>query len=199
MVSSRPKDPNFDPGKIRVARDDEGIYIQIDGVRSRVARVARAFPRTKPNHFVSFLDEMGHEMGVVEDPSKLDTGSRTLLEAELKEIYFIPEILEVRSVTTQGISHHLEVLTDDGEDNFTVENLDALDGTHPPGILIRSGSGKRYSIEDYWELSGDSRELMAHMVPRRVLQARYGHSSMGGGRGRGGRGGGSSGGMMRFG
>ncbi len=207
MVSmeARRSDPNFAPDKIRIARDSEGIFIQVNGTKSRVARVACAFPRTDPDHYVSFLDEMGHELGVIEDPSRLDAESRTFLKAVLKEIYFVPTISEVQSVTTQGIAHRFGVATDDGDREFTVENLDALDGSHPPGILIRGADGKRYQIDDYWELDGDSRERMSHMVPRRVLQARYGRSMMGGssrGRGRGsGRGGSSSssGGMMRFG
>ena len=69
MVFTRPENPNFDPETIRIERDSEGIYIQTDGTNSRVARVARAFPRTDPNRFVSFMDDMGHEMGVVEDLS----------------------------------------------------------------------------------------------------------------------------------
>ena len=180
-----------------MGRDDEGLYIRVDGIKSVVARISRAFPRTDPGHFISFLDEMGHEMGIVEDPSGLDGESKELLETELKEIYFVPTISEVQSITTSGISHHFKVLTDDGEYEFEVANLDALDGSHPPEILIRSQTGKRYRIEDYWELSSESRELTANLVPRKVLQARYGRGSSSGGSGRG-RGGRSSGGMMRF-
>ncbi len=64
---------------------------------------------------MAFLDETGHEMGMVEDLSGLDADSRSLLQAELKDIYFVPTILEVRDVNAQGISHRFKVLTDDGE------------------------------------------------------------------------------------
>ena len=119
---------------------------------------------------MAFLDEMGHEMGMVEDLSGLDADSRSLLQAELKDIYFVPTILEVRDVNAQGISHRFKVLTDDGEATFTVDNLDALDGSHPPGILIRCSLGKRYSIDDYWDLNTDSRERMATSSPGRYCR-----------------------------
>ena len=183
----------LDPAKIRLKREDDGIQILIDGTGHTVDRIARAFPRSDPDHYVCFLDPGGHEIGMIEDPSKLDAASRDLLEAELKVIYFVPTILEIRSVGRQGTRSLWEVLTDDGELSFTLQSTDALDGSDPPSISIRDDNGKHYKIEDYWGLDKDSRAEMADMLPRNVLRARYGRTSSSG------RGSSSSGGMMRMG
>lgn len=184
---------DLDPAKIRLRREDDGIQILIDGKGHTVDRIARAFPRSDPDHYVCFIDPGGHEIGMLEDPSKLDAASRDLLIGELKAIYFVPTILEIRSVGRQGTRSLWEVLTDDGELSFTLQSTDALDGSDPPSISIRDDNGKHYKIEDYWDLDKDSRAEMADMLPRNVLRARYGRSSQGRGRGS------SSGGMMRMG
>lgn len=150
---------------------------------------------------MSFMDATGHEMGMVKDISRLDDASRSLLEAELKKIYFVPTIREILAVETRGVTHHFSVVTDDSPYEFDVANLDALDGEKAPSVEIRSTEGKCFWIDDYWELSKESRAQMASLVPRKVLRARYGSVSSGS-RGRGG--GSSSGsrggmtGMVRF-
>jgi hypothetical protein len=117
------------------------------------------------------------------DPSKLDVSSLRLLQAELKAVYFVPTILEVRSVERRGTGSHWEVLADDGELAFTLQSTDSLDGSAPPAITIRDDNGKRYKIDDYWELDKESRSEIADMLPRNLLRARFGRSSQGRGRG----------------
>ena len=145
------------------------------------------------------MDATGHEMGMVEDVSRLDDASRSLLKAELKKIYFVPTIREILTVETYGVTHHFSVVTDDGPYEFDVANLDALDGEKAPGVEIRSTEGKCFWIDDYWELSKKGQAQMASLVPRKVLRARYGNVSSGS-RGRGSNDGSRGGmtGMARF-
>jgi hypothetical protein len=168
---------DLDSAQISLRNENQGLRILIDGTEHSVGRIARLFPRTDPDHYISFLNPGGHEIGMLDDPSKLNDASLTLLTAELKAIYFVPTILEVRSMERRGTGSYWEVSTNDGDLTFTLQSTDALDGSVPPSITIRDGNGKRYKIDDYWELDKDSRNEIADMLPRNLLRARFGRTS----------------------
>ncbi len=191
---------NLDPKTLHLIKDDTGIKVHIDGQIYTVDRIARAFPRTNPECYVSLLNTEGHEIGLIENPSELQETSRNMLEAELKAIYFIPTIIEIFTVTPKGTGSFWEVLTDDGPFSFRIMGRDDLNGYHPPSIEITDENGKRYRIVDYWELDPDSRDRIADLLPDKILKARFVRDigmSGGGGGGRGGGGGGGGGGGRR--
>ena len=169
---------NLDPTAISIKKNGDKIEAIIHGETERVDRVVRAFPRTNPDHFVSLLDDVGHEIGIIENPSELDPGSREVLEAELKAIYFVPTISAIRSVVSKGTGSEWTVDTDDGEYTFRIMGRDALKGDEPPTLEITDEHGKRYKIDNYWELDAQSRDLTSDLLPDKILKARYYMRSM---------------------
>lgn len=163
---------NEDVMKIRLIRCKDGIKAVVGDHVQSVARVARAFPRSNPDHFVGLLGEDGHEICLVEDPVTLDSKSREVLNAALKEAYFIPRIREILSVTPRGTGGEWTVVAEDGEHGFRTQDREALDGSEPPSITITDQSGRRYLIEDYWALDRESRNTIRDLVPDEVLGRR---------------------------
>ena len=163
----------LEPERTRLFRDDTGIKIATDGIFCHVTRIARAFPRTNPDHYIGFMDNSGHEIGMIEDPARLDRESFLVLEEELKVRYFIPIIEEITSVVPSAEGSQWTVLTDDGEYTFKIQNRDALDGSEPPSILVRDINRRRYLIENVWELEPESRECIAHLLPDKVVKDKY--------------------------
>ena len=195
---------NLKPKGIRLTRDGKGIQVVIDGIPQRVERIARAFPKTNPDRYIGLMGTNGHEIGMIRNPKKLDAMSWDLLQAELKHIYFVPEIQEILAVEAKGTGSLWKVTTDDGERTFRIQDRGAIDGSRPPMLSIRDENGKRYRIENFWDLDRESRDRVRGLLPEKVLKARYGgggghgHGGSGGSGGRGGGGGRSSmgGGMM---
>ncbi|MCY3868541.1 MAG: DUF1854 domain-containing protein [Gemmatimonadetes bacterium] len=190
---------NLDPAAVSLTKNGDKIEALIHGKTTFVDRLARAFPHSNPDQFVSLMDELGHEIGIIENPKKLDDTSRNLLEAELKAIYFVPTISAITSVVPKGTGSQWTVDTDDGEYIFRILGRDALKGNEPPAIEITDENGKRYKIDNYWDLDAESRDLTSELLPDKVVKARYYTRSLGSSSGRGkGRGsssrGGSSGG-----
>ncbi|MXX12194.1 MAG: DUF1854 domain-containing protein [Gemmatimonadetes bacterium] len=190
---------NLDPAAISLKKNGDKIEALIHGKTSFVDRLARAFPHSNPDQFVSLMDELGHEIGIIENPKKLDDTSRNLLEAELKAIYFVPTISAITSVVPKGTGSQWTVDTDDGEYTFRILGRDALKGDEPPAIEITDENGKRYKIDNYWDLDAESRDLTSDLLPDKVVKARYytrsiSSSRSGRGRGSSSRGGSSSGG-----
>ena len=164
---------NLDPTALSLTKDGDKIEALIHGETERVDRVVRAFPRSNPDHFVSLIDEVGHEIGIIENPGELDDASREVLEAELKAIYFVPTISAIRSVVSKGTGSEWRVDTDDGEYTFRIFGRDALTGDEPPTLEIVDERGKRYKIDNYWELDAQSRDLTSDLLPDKILKARY--------------------------
>lgn len=196
---------NLDPQSVQITKTEVGLSVHISDQVIKIERLARAFPRTNPEQYISLMDPEGHEIGIIEDPDQLEPSSRELVDAELKAIYFVPLILAIRSVAAKGTGSFWEIDTDDGPRSFRIIGRDALNGDHVPSIEIHDENGKRYKIENYWELDADSRDLIADLLPDKTLKARYARSGMhrGGGSGKGGMsrggmgGGGMGGGGMR--
>lgn len=172
---------NLDPQTLHITKTDTGLKARIDNEEHTIERLARAFPRTNPDQYVSLMDTEGHELGIIENPNQLDDASREIVETELKAIYFIPLIHTIRSVTVKGTGSIWEVDTDDGPRTFRIMGRDSLDGASAPGIEIHDENGKRYKIDNYWELDADSRDLISDILPDKVLKARYAKTRMKGG------------------
>ena len=176
---------NLDPAAVSLTKNGDKIEALIQGKTTFVDRLARAFPHSNPDQFVSLMDELGHEIGIIENPKKLDDTSRNLLEAELKAIYFVPTIRAITAVVSKGTGSQWTVDTDDGEYTFRILGRDALKGDEPPAVEITDEHGKRYKIDNYWDLDAESRDLTSDLLPDKVVKARYYTRSLGSSSGRG--------------
>ena len=176
---------NLDPAAVSLKKNGDKIEALIHGETTFVDRLARAFPHSNPDQFVSLMDELGHEIGIIENPKKLDDASRNLLEVELKAIYFVPTISAITSVVSRGTGSQWTVDTDDGEYIFRILGRDALKGDEPPAVEITDEHGKRYRIDNYWDLDAESRDLTSDLLPDKVVKARYYTRSISSSRGRG--------------
>lgn len=157
---------------IRLKQCENGIIADVGGDVQPVARVARAFPRSNPDRFVGLLGEDGQEICLIEDPGTLDADSQEILNAALKDAYFIPRIREILSVTPRGTGGEWTVVAEDGEVVFRTQDREALDGSEPPSITVTDENGRRYRIKDYWAMDRESRNAMRDLVPDEVLRLR---------------------------
>jgi len=164
---------NLDPKTLQITKTDAGLKAIIENQEHEIERLARAFPRSNPDQYVSLMDTEGHEIGIIENPDQLDDTSRDIVAAELKAIYFVPIIHTIQSVTPKGTGSIWEVETDDGPRTFRIMGRESLDGSDAPSIEIHDENGKRYKIEDYWEMDSDSKDLISDLLPDKVLKARY--------------------------
>ena len=163
---------NIKPESLKVRVEEDALHVEIDGKRVDCDRVVRAFPKTHSDSFVSFLDPVGHEIGLLESSEGMDLESRSALLEHLKRLYFVPTIQEVISVGTAGTSSRWRVKTDDGEKEFQVASRESLDGEKPPAIKVTDSEGRRYQIVDYWELDKDSQAEMQELLPDKIVKSK---------------------------
>lgn len=141
---------NLSPKSLRFQVEDDNVTIVSDGRTMLVDRVVRAFPKTHPEGYISFLDSLGHEIGMLETTDGMDADSRDSLVDYLRRLYFVPTIVEILSVESTGTSSLWRIITDDGERTFTVTSRESLDGDRPPEIRITTSAGQRFPTTGHW-------------------------------------------------
>ncbi len=162
----------IDPKTLGFKEADDQITIDLSGKCIQVDRVVRAFPRSHPDGYVSFLDGLGHEIGLLETMDGMESRSRSILADFLKRQYFVPTILDILTVEISGTTSAWEVVTDNGERSFTVAGREALDGDRPPEIRIADSAGQRYRIQNFWALDRTSRQAVMELLPDKILKSK---------------------------
>ena len=167
---------------LTLSQNGDAFSLRVDDGHSEapktfdIRKIVRVFPQSKPNEYICFLDAFGHEVGLLKDLDGLDIDSRRLLDALLREQYFVATIVHIRSVVRVGSGSGWTVLTDDGDAEFRLGSRDALDGDSPPTIVVTPTEGRRYRIPDYWAMDRESRELIVDMLPDKILRYRLAQS-----------------------
>ena len=169
----------MDVRDLKLFQDQDGaLRMTYRGEERGFSRVARNFPKTNPGHYISLLDEEGHEIGIVEDPETLDPASREVMEAALRDAYFVPTIQAIRSVRIDGEASSWEVDTDDGPRSFRVKAREDISTYDIPAIVISDTQNKRYRVEDYDELDPDSKAQINDLLPREIVRLGKTYRSM---------------------
>ncbi|HEX6972170.1 MAG TPA: DUF1854 domain-containing protein [Limnochordia bacterium] len=135
-----------------------------DGTRCEPVYAALAFPLQAPDRYVALFDQDRRELGIIDNPARLDPESRSALAAELERAYCIPVIVQVESVVHDGFIPVWYVQTDRGPHRFELRSRrDArwIDGRR---VLIKDADGNRYDIPDVTALDPRSRAIVEREV-----------------------------------
>lgn len=153
--------PNF-----RLERNAHGHLVHIDanGDRSENCIPVRAFPIGAPDEGVSLMGTDGHELAWIERLSALDDEPRRLIEDELAQREFTPEIRRIRSVSTYATPTTWHVETDRGDTHLVLEveeNIRRLEGG---ALLVADARGVHFLIRNRFALDKASRRMLERFL-----------------------------------
>jgi hypothetical protein len=138
--------------------DNDFIPRYLDPEKIRLFRSPMGAPR---------LEIIGEEVeiGIIEDPSRLDSESQKILREELDKRYFTPIIQKVHRVKERFGIHDWEVETSRGRITFSVQGLHQNVRHFPPArLLVTDVRGNRYDIPDYHRLDSHSfNQIQRHL------------------------------------
>jgi hypothetical protein len=120
----------------------------------------RAFPISAPGEGVSLLGEDGHELRWVSRLSDLPDVMRILIEAELAQREFMPEITRIRQVSSFATPSKWQVSTDRGDTELLLKAEDHIRRLANATLLITDGYGVSFLIRDTGALDRHSRKLL---------------------------------------
>ncbi len=131
-----------------------------DGTVHTDVRVVPVFPISRPNRFVYLRTPENEDIGLIENPRRLDRESREILLRALDQAYFMPRITRIIRIDERMGIAHWEVETDRGWAAFdVVGRSESIWYVGRNRVLIRDADGNRYLIEDLTALDKRSRRL----------------------------------------
>jgi hypothetical protein len=159
----------LDPRSVRLfhsSPEDAVVRLTLEGDRSwREVRIARAFPFSDPDHYIGFRDAHDKDIGLLIELKELDADSRRLVESELKQRYFTPQIRRVVAVEEQFGVVTWDVDTDHGPRRIIVRNL--RDSTYPLGpnrLMMTDTDGNRYEFPDVSAVGAKAQQVLARVM-----------------------------------
>ena len=145
----------------RVLRDELGqLVVHMDGREEPVvdARVARCFPWSLPDCYVSIRDKDGKEIALLETLAELDPASRQVVQQELEEKVFNPKIRRITSYKNEFGVASITADTDRGEVTFQIRSRDDVRLLSETRALFRDADGNTYELTDLEGLDYASRK-----------------------------------------
>lgn len=148
----------LDPGALRFRH--EGCVLQCRQGEGdwRPVRVARMFPLTDPDTWISVLNKEGKELGILMDARQLERESLAALRGELGRCYLVPQIQRIVSCRDQMEFVEWTVETDRGRATFVTRRLREI-ARQPLGarLVLKDVEDNRYDIPDLHALDTTSR------------------------------------------
>ncbi len=153
-----------DAGAVRfdLVRDELGRLVArlADGTTRVGVLPVRPFPISAPDEGLSLVDADGHEVAWIAQPSALAPAARALLDEELAQREFMPEIRGIRSVSSFVTPCTWEVVTDRGDTRFVLPGEEAIRRLGRSTLLIADSHGIHYLVRDVGALDRASRRLL---------------------------------------
>jgi len=145
----------------RLERNSKGeLVVYLEGQDEPVVNVtvARCFPWSVADEYISIRDGDGKEVALLENLDALDPDSRSLLIQELREKIFVPKIRRVTRYRQEFDVVSISAETDRGEVTFQLRNRDDVRVLSPVRALLRDVDGNVYEVEDVTALDRTSQK-----------------------------------------
>lgn len=124
----------------------------------------RAFPLAAPDEGVSLVGSDGHERLWIDRLDALPAVHRALVEAALADHEFMPEIQQIRSVSTFSTPSTWEVVTDRGDTHLVLKGEEDIRRIAGNALLITDGQGINYVLRDPKALDRHSKRLLERFL-----------------------------------
>lgn len=156
---------------IRFERSANGVFScrLKDGTMHEHLHCVTLFPMTLPERFVSVVKEIDQEIeeiGIIADLDGFDEAQRQLVRRAIDERYFVPEILDIRRIKTQRVTHkhgldEWEIATDRGQKVMYLFNpRENMTVNHAGVVIITDIEKNRYKISDLEKMPPGARAIL---------------------------------------
>ena len=146
-----------------VTRDATGrLVVRVKGREEPYpeAKVARCFPWSLPETYISICDKDGKEIALLKSADELDPANREIVLQELDEKVFNPKIRRVADYKTEFGVTSITAETDRGVVTFQVRSRDDVRVLSNIRALFRDADGNTYELADLRALDAHSRKCL---------------------------------------
>lgn len=139
-------------GKLRLTLADGQVHESVAPVR--------AFPIQAPDDGISMVVPDGQEVAWIDHLRDLPTDIKKLVEEELAGREFMPEIRNIRTVTSYATPCTWNVETDRGNTQFVLRGEEDIRRIGQNTLLIADNHGIHFLIRDMSALNKHSRKIL---------------------------------------
>ena len=146
---------------MRIERNEKGeLLVYLPGRAEPIvdAKVARCFPWSVPDAYISIRDADDKELALLKGLDGLGDDSRTLLEEELRDKVFNPKIRRIIEYRHEFGITTIRARTDRGDVSFQIRSRDDVRVLSPTRALFRDVDGNTYELADLDALDPASRK-----------------------------------------
>lgn len=143
-------------------RDALGRWVWTDaqGVRHEQVVVVRAYPVTAPELGAGVMDSEGHELAWFDRLDGVQEPLQSRLREAMQEREFLPEIQQLKSVSSLVTPSTWTVQTDRGTTRFMLKGEEDIRRLTGRVLLINDADGVQYLIRDLAAMDRHSRKLL---------------------------------------
>jgi len=152
----------LDPLSVCLSRDSFGRLKLCLGIEERYepVRVVRTLPLTDPERYISFQDEEGEEIGIVEEIQSLDGDAQGLLREELELVYLKAEVTAIRKVDPRQGLISWDLDTSLGPRTIYIKDRSDIRPLGDGRIILTDVHGAKYQIPPVDQLDDRSRSWL---------------------------------------
>ncbi len=136
------------------------VFAGADGITHEGVIPVRAFPITSPDCGFALIDSHGHELEWIDRLSDLPDELRLIVEADLSGREFIPEIKQIRDVSSFATPSTWYVETDRGKTTLILQGEEDIRRLTSAALLIADSHGIHFLIRDRGALDHHSRRIL---------------------------------------
>jgi hypothetical protein len=120
----------------------------------------RSFPVQAPTRGISLVREGGKEVAWIDDLDALPAELRALVADELEGREFMPEILQIKSVSSFATPCTWSVTTDRGDTEFLLKGEEDIRRLGAFSLLIADSHGIQFLVRDMFGIDKGSRRIL---------------------------------------
>lgn len=143
-------------GRLVLTLADGSVHVAVVPVR--------AFPVAAPDQGVALLNSAGREVLWMECLSAVPQTVRSLIEEDLRERDFMPEIQRILSVSSVATPSSWQVQTDRGLAALHLKAEEDIRRLGADGLLITDRHGVQFLVRKLQQLDRHSRRLLDHFL-----------------------------------
>ena len=143
-------------------RDSFGKLVLTNAEGEEFAGVipVRSFPVQAPTRGISLVRDGGKEVAWIDDLEDVPADIRSLVTEELEGREFMPEILQIKSVSSFATPSTWSVKTDRGDTEFVLKGEEDIRRLGAFSLLIADSHGIHFLIRDMFAVDKGSRRIL---------------------------------------
>lgn len=127
-------------------------------------RIRRAFPWSRPDHYISIRSPDGKELILIEDLNALNDSLKQLILRWLDAYSFIPKITRIERVDVRFGTQQWKVQTDRGPAEFRVQEREDVRFMPDGRFSVKDADGNIYELPSLDKLDPASRKALEALL-----------------------------------